>query len=72
MDGIAIGMNTLPAARPGTPGFHIGELPDDVTLEMIRQRRTTEPKLQDQIRSDLASNINVPAVSLTPGKPSLK
>ena len=69
VDGIVIGMSTLPAARPGTPVFHIGELPGDVTLEAIRQRRTTEPELQDQIRSDLASNINVPSVSLTPDTP---
>lgn len=59
MDGIIIGMSTMPATRPGAPMCHIAALPDNTSPEEIRAQRTQDGRGLKQVRRSLARTVNV-------------
>lgn len=59
LDGIVLGMSTLPAVTPGDPVCHIAVPRYDIKLiSRVLQRQTTE-SLHERTRDDLASSLTV-------------
>lgn len=59
-DAVVIGMTTLPAASPGEPVIHLGEIPRSlVDLILSPELQHRPDPLHDQVKEDLATNIVV-------------
>ena len=56
---IIIGMTSLPSVAPGEPVCHLGQLPDDLDTEALRETRSGKRGLAHRLTSDLATNVLV-------------
>lgn len=59
VDGIVIGMSTLPATRPGAPICHIAALPEDMSPSDVRDRRARRGRKLHKVRQSLARSVSV-------------
>lgn len=59
LDGIVLGMSTLPAVTPGDPVCHIAVPRYDIKLISRVLQRQTEESLHERTRDDLASSLTV-------------
>ncbi len=60
IDAVVIGMTTLPAATPGEPVIHLGEIPSKLADQLLSETsvQVADP-LHDQVMEDLATNFLV-------------
>ncbi|MCC9600498.1 succinylglutamate desuccinylase/aspartoacylase family protein [Stieleria sp. JC731] len=58
-DSVVIGMNTLPAVSPGEPICHLGQLPADKSMSLLRRSRLQVDGLEEKLVDQLSSNIVV-------------
>ena len=59
IDGIIIGMSTLPATRPGAPICHIAALPEGTSPMDARAQRVQRGRTMAKVRSSLARTVDV-------------
>ncbi|QDS91943.1 aspartoacylase [Roseimaritima multifibrata] len=60
IDAVVIGMTTLPAATPGEPVIHLGQIPTELAKSITSPKIESESDpLHDQAMEDLATNIMV-------------
>lgn len=62
VDGVVLGMTTLPSVTPGDPVCHIAVPRGGVASIRKALDRTTKTKLHDRVRTDLATNLVVAEV----------
>lgn len=59
VDGVILGMTTLPAVVPGDPVCHIAEPDEGIRNIVKRRRRSMEDSLHGRILGDIATNVTV-------------
>jgi hypothetical protein len=57
VEGIVLGMTTLPAVSPGDPVFHIAVPNEGIAPIRKALRRASDTSLTHRLRDDLATNV---------------
>jgi len=59
VEGVVIGMTSLPSVSPGEPVCHLGQLPEGTSADELRDLRSGKKGLAQRLADDLATNVLV-------------